>query len=771
MTVTIIIGIFIAINTSDKKLISAIFLLGIAMCGVVISNNLIVFFTFWEALSIIGYFLVGFYNKSKKDAITGFISNMFGSSFMLIGFLVLQHNDIYRFSDLSDITLPPFSEFLASIFISISIAVKSAQFPLSFWLVRSMSASASVSAYLHSCTLIKAGTYLMLRLLQFDGFSLMYKIMLTISIISTIFNAIESKNASHIKHLLAITTMNQVSAMIFSICICALYTKDTIDNAIEAILINLSLHALYKSALFVLTSNKGFVLRNNISIATKDILYLVIAISTATWLPIINGAKSIWFIHNRFSLFTIIVHAFNISIFFHLFIKSINQNLINCSTWNIFSKSLISTHINLRKLLIFVIELLHSRMALTFLATIISFRIFFANYGQNLSHANCKSYIFFYGSTILIVFVLIFIKTKTPEFQKNEEFARIPRLISKKIIRHLVPHDNLSQIIKTSCIIISALILALIDWSSFTIVYIKRPNIFVLISNILTLFGLMLLMRQKSTFMTVIFAGLVGTGVGMIYLSIGAIDVAITHFLCESISLIFMMTLIKNVKLNSTKLSKNSKYISILFGFCIFLLFISMSTLDFNNSLVNSYVKSCNNAPNVVNMIITDYRGFDTWGEMMVLIISGLIIFSVLKSKNITIPKHSLSRVNFLYNAVIILAIILVFISFYMLINGHNVPGGGFIAGLILSLILIFCEVHEFLKFNIKNETFMRILKMSIAISIITSVTPLFFEKTFFTNMINNISLALFFDCGIMLSVISLIGLLKNGLYNNSHNI
>jgi len=95
---------------------------------------------------------------------------------------------------------------------------------------------------------------------------------------------------------------------------------------------------------------------------------------------------------------------------------------------------------------------------------------------------------------------------------------------------------------------------------------------------------------------------------------------------------------------------------------------------------------------NVVNVILVDYRGYDTMGEITVLGIAGVVIYALLAGfapARRPRPRSAEPRSRFLPLVAAVLLPLAVLVSVYLFLRGHNEPGGGFIAGLVLALALI----------------------------------------------------------------------------------
>ena len=144
--------------------------------GVVLSDNMIVLYGFWELTSITSFLLIAFHYKRKAStsgAQKSFLITVFGGFAMLTGFMMM-YLITGTFSIRATITgLGQFQEsalFLpALILILIGAFTKSAQFPFHIWLPDAMEAPTPVSAYLHSATMVKAGLYVVARFTPIFG--------------------------------------------------------------------------------------------------------------------------------------------------------------------------------------------------------------------------------------------------------------------------------------------------------------------------------------------------------------------------------------------------------------------------------------------------------------------------------------------------------------------------------------------------------------------------------------------------------------------------
>ncbi|MEH0147124.1 Na+/H+ antiporter subunit A [Corynebacterium sp. Q4381] len=140
------------------------------MYGLVISDNFLLMYVFWELTSILSFLLVSYYGErasSRRAALQALMVTTFGGLAMLVGIILLGHQtDIWKLSEISQFTdLEGTTGISAAIvLIMLGALTKSAQAPWHFWLPGAMAAPTPVSAYLHSAAMVKAGIYLVARL-------------------------------------------------------------------------------------------------------------------------------------------------------------------------------------------------------------------------------------------------------------------------------------------------------------------------------------------------------------------------------------------------------------------------------------------------------------------------------------------------------------------------------------------------------------------------------------------------------------------------------
>ncbi len=223
-----------------------------AMLGLVLADNMVVLFTFWELTSVTSFLLIGFDHKrqaARRAAIQALVVTGGGGLALLFGFVIL--NMITGTWDLSAIRLtdrylPAQAYPIILTLVLIGAFTKSAQFPFHFWLPNAMEAPTPVSAFLHSATMVQGGVYLLARLSPTLGGTPMWGFWLGLfGGVTLLWGAIAALRQTDLKQMLAQSTVASLGLSVMLIGIGS-------EIAITAMVAYLVTHALYKAALFLI---------------------------------------------------------------------------------------------------------------------------------------------------------------------------------------------------------------------------------------------------------------------------------------------------------------------------------------------------------------------------------------------------------------------------------------------------------------------------------------------------------------------------------------
>ena len=224
-----------------------------SMLGVVLADNTMSLFLFWELTSVSSFLLIGFEHEkeaSRAAALQALLVTSLGGLALLGGFLLLDQAGGSR--ELSVLLSRGDAIRAHSLYVPIVLLVlagaftKSAQFPFHFWLPAAMEAPTPVSAYLHSATMVKAGVYLLARMTPALAETTLWTGAVTaVGAITMVFAALIAFRQSDLKLILAYSTISALGIM-------TLLVGLGTDIAVQAAIVFLFGHALYKGALFML---------------------------------------------------------------------------------------------------------------------------------------------------------------------------------------------------------------------------------------------------------------------------------------------------------------------------------------------------------------------------------------------------------------------------------------------------------------------------------------------------------------------------------------
>ena len=227
-----------------------------AMLGLVLADNILLFFIFFELTSLTSYLLIGFYHNEEDSRVAArkaLVVTGGGGLALLAGLLLLQQvTGTMEFSEMLSMgaTVTEHPYYLA-IFVLVCAGAftKSAQFPFHFWLPAAMAGPTPVSAYLHSATMVKAGVFLLARLHPVLGGTEVWTTTLTLfGGFTMVLTAWLALRYTDLKQILAYTT-----TMVLGLLTMLLGVGTA--EAIAAMVTFTVVHALYKGGLFMMAGS------------------------------------------------------------------------------------------------------------------------------------------------------------------------------------------------------------------------------------------------------------------------------------------------------------------------------------------------------------------------------------------------------------------------------------------------------------------------------------------------------------------------------------
>jgi NADH-quinone oxidoreductase subunit L len=237
-------------DEGKSRYFAALSLFMFAMLGIVLSNNFIMLFIFWELVGFTSYVLIGhwFDRKAAADAAKkAFITTRIGDFGFMLGILMVwAATGSIVFAEIaprvSTLTNHPAFLTTAALLIFCGAVGKSAQFPLHVWLPDAMEGPTPISALIHAATMVAAGVYMLVRvgfIIQASQTALL--VIAWIGTLTAVLAALIATQQNDIKRILAYSTLSQLGYMVMAVGLASS----------EAAMFHLFTHAFFKALLFL----------------------------------------------------------------------------------------------------------------------------------------------------------------------------------------------------------------------------------------------------------------------------------------------------------------------------------------------------------------------------------------------------------------------------------------------------------------------------------------------------------------------------------------
>ncbi|MCB1363666.1 MAG: monovalent cation/H+ antiporter subunit A [Rhodobacteraceae bacterium] len=716
-----------------------------AMVGIVLSDNILLLLVFWELTSLSSFLLIGYWRhlpEGRQGARMALIVTGAGGLAMIGGMLILgniagsydltvilQQRDLIQTSPLY---LP------ALILILIGAFTKSAQFPFHFWLPHAMAAPTPVSAYLHSATMVKAGLFLMARLWPvMAGTDAWFYIVATTGLVTMVLGAVIALFKDDLKALLAFSTVSHLGL------ITMLLGFGTGMAAVAAVfhIIN---HATFKAALFM---TAGIV---DHEAHTRDIKRLgglrrlmpvtftiaaVASLSMAGLIPL-NGylskemmleeaahtawLQSTWLVPALATFGALLSAAYSFRYVAHVFLGPERDDYPShphdpgAGMW-LAPAFLVS--------LVVLIGLFPETVAGGIVAAAAG-----AVTGGDLPEYHLKLWHgltpAFYMSAVALSGGLMLLWghahlnrawTNSPRPEAKTIFdaivgtaTRISRILTDRL------HDG--ALTRYAAIFVAfTLGLAGYAWLSGTLGPQTRAPLEIAALPLIGWIGVivstvLMVAFHRRRLLALILMGVVGLVVSVSFNYLSAPDLALTQISVEVVTIVLMLLALnfmpKETPRESSPVRKTrDAVLSIGAGLGVGGLIYALMRRDFDLPTISEYhlnnSYSGGGGTNVVNVILVDFRGFDTFGEITVLGIAAIVIFAVtqavlsgpvrgrLLNRKPDAPQSGDAHPLMMVVVTRMMMPVALMVAAFIFFRGHNLPGGGFIAGLIAAIAVV----------------------------------------------------------------------------------
>jgi multicomponent Na+:H+ antiporter subunit A len=646
-----------------------------SMLGVVLSDNIFLLYIFWELTSVSSYLLISFNNGKKKARRAGMqallITNIGGlalfAGLLLLGSAVHSYNlsDILQY----DVTVLNVYTQAITLLILLGCFAKSAQFPFHFWLPNAMAAPTPVSAFLHSATMVKAGIFLAMRLNPlFSETGLWHYSLLLIGGITMIFGALQSLKENDLKAVLAYITISTLGLLMASIGIGS-------SLALQGALIYLFVHALYKGSLFLVAGNIDTELKtrslNSLSGLFKYMPYTGIAAILAclamAGIPPLLGfiAKEKLYeamLAGDWQNYTFLILFFLSSAIYFLLSLKLSYGIFFGRPTNFNKAKEVPFFMWFPPLVLGSLGLLFGLFGVYIEPFFNAICHAIATDRQNIDidltmwHSFNNPFIlsvltWLFGLTLYLFgtkLSFFMIDLNLFSFEKCYVFTLKKLNLLALSITQVFQNGFLTKYLK---VIFSVLILFL------SYIYIKGGlfpkeikfewrdlllDVYIFFPVLLIFVGTLFILKTSSRLRILVCLSMVGYGIAFFYAIYSAPDVSMTQFLVETVTLVIFTIILNRMPKNVAFPFEARKIlitvISILFGLIMTLVLFSLQQYEPDPTLKNFYLQNSTlrgHGENVVNVMLVDFRAFDTLGEIIVLCMTaiGVVALINLKSK------------------------------------------------------------------------------------------------------------------------------------------
>ena len=806
------------------KFFGTLMLFMAAMLGIVLSDNLLLLLVFWELTSISSFLLIGYWGgreESRTGARMALAITGGGGLVMLAGIVVLGQiagtfdlsQMLHRGAEIQAHPLYP----LALLLILVGCFTKSAQLPFHFWLPEAMAAPTPVSAYLHSATMVKAGLFMMMRLYPVLGGTALFEgVVASVGLATMVFAAFVALCKHDLKGLLAYSTVSHLGLITFLIGLASPL------SAVAAVFHVLN-HASFKAALFM---SAGIVDHET---GTRDMRRLGGLMSLMPWIgtlvllasaamagvPPFNGfiSKEMmlheavhgglwgslgWLVPVLATLGGLFSAAYSLRLAHDTFFNGPPRGLPNAHPHEpplgmkapVMLLAAVCIAVGLAPMLIagplvqvaasavlgrpapeFHLSLWHG-LNLPLLLSAIALAGGVALYALAMRGRRLHGYVSgtrggkqIFTATIDGLFGLAGRVTSALENGSLQRYAAW--MVASAVVLGAWPFLSGDAPGAGDRPLIAAPPLAIGIWLA------------------LILMGLTLMVLHRQRFVATVITGGVGLVASLTFIAFSAPDLALTQLSVDVVStalLLMGLALLPQFTPRESSLRRRWRDATLAAAGGGGIAWLTWLALTRDHDSISWYFLEktipLGGGSNAVNVILVDFRGYDTFGEITVLGIAGVGVLALLDGLRARRPSTdpagrpwSFERTPLMLRVAtrLVLPMALV-VSAYIFWRGHNLPGGGFIAGLVTSVALVLQYMAlgqsqaEALLRGAGGRRFTRWIGTGLGIAGLTGVGAFVFGKPFLTSAHGNpvvpllgelpLATAALFDLGVYITVV-----------------
>ena len=805
-----------------------------AMVGIVLSDNILLLLIFWELTSLSSFLLIGYWKhlpEGRQGARMALTVTGMGGLAMIGGMLILgQIAGSYDLSVIltqkdtiqaSPMYLPALLLILAGCF------TKSAQFPFHFWLPHAMAAPTPVSAYLHSATMVKAGLFLMARMWPvLSGTPEWFYIVATTGLITMVIGAKIALFKDDLKALLAFSTVSHLGL------ITMLLGFGTKMAAVAAVfhIIN---HATFKAALFM---TAGIVDHEAHSRDIKRLgglrrlmpitfgIATIAALSMAGLIPL-NGFLSKemmleeashtvwwgnpWLVPALATLGALFSVAYSFRYIVHVFLGPERDDYPAHPHDPGFGMWAAPAFLVVLVVVIGIAPFLAEPLVKVTAGAVTGGGLpdFHLKIWHGLTPALFMSGAALLGGAILLALhaplMRLWLATPRPEAKAMFDAVTGAATQASTTLTDGIHNGALTR--NAAVFSIFVLMAGWLAWSGGSALPPTREALPITALPaigwlLLVLATISLVAFHRNRFLALVLMGIVGLMVSLGFVYFSAPDLALTQISVEVVTIILLLLALNFLPRTTPAESSPARrirdaVIAIAGGGAVTALTYAILIRDFTFESISAYHLANSykggGGTNVVNVILVDFRGFDTYGEIIVLGIAALVIFAltetVLKGPGgrwlANWDRNSHPEAGDRHPLMMVVATrmmmpIALMVGAYIFLRGHNEPGGGFIAGLIVAIAFLMQYMASGFAWAEARQrvTYHATIGVGVLIASVTGIGAWLAGRPFLTSDYGYLhfppieefewATAIAFDIGVFLTVVGAVMLALNSLSN-----
>ncbi len=708
-----------------------------SMLGVVLSDNLLLLVVFWECTSLSSFLLIGFW-RGRSDARQGArmalaVTGAGGLSLLAGVLLIGSITGSFELSDVLDqrelLQAHPLFP-LALVLVLVGAFSKSAQFPFHFWLPHAMAAPTPVSAYLHSATMVKAGVFLLARLYPLLGGNDLWFILVGgTGLVTLVFAAWVALFQQDLKGLLAYSTISHLGL------ITLLFGLDT-PLAVVAGVFHIINHATFKASLFMAagiidheTGTRDLRRLNGLARHMPVTATLVaVAAAAMAGVPLLNGflskemmlAKTVaidtgtwadWLVPVMATLAGAFAVAYSLRLVHDVFF---NGDPVGLERTPHEPPRWMRVPVELLVVLCVLVGVMPNVVVAPLLEVAVSGVLLGAApeyslalwHGFNLPLA-MSAVALLLGSVLYFGlqrgYNLHLYRDEGPSGKRAFERLLEAAVALARGCTSMVQNGSLQRslwMMLAVALVAGALPFVQEGFEPGDELMLPSSGAAVAMWIALVAATVATVALHRRRLLSLLAIGAVGLLVSLVFVLFSAPDLALTQLAVEVVTVVLLMVALRHLPATTPVEGTTGRHLrdlALALAAGVGIAALALAAMTRPLSSISTYFLEHavprGGGANVVNVILVDFRGYDTMVEILVLAVAGLVVQALLAGFVAPGPgcpsdpqqaRPLMLRV--LARAILPFALAM---SAYLFLRGHNQPGGGFVAGLVTAIGLL----------------------------------------------------------------------------------